>query len=192
MLSRPVPATKARAWPASSTYPTIRPTKRIAESPGITITTLLNTEYTSENSIEVDAKGVAMADSEPNFKITQQTDLELVEGDFTPTEKQWLEKTGILKIDSYHTNTREATSVSLDVPKLAQLAFEYQILKDIASSVETDIMEAFRRTSDNVLTTAQLADATDRPKSSISRALSRLVEKNKLHRVQAGVYQQVE
>ncbi|WP_442903409.1 hypothetical protein [Halobacterium sp. KA-4] len=53
-------------------------------------------------------------------------------------------------------------------------------------------MEVFRRTSDDVLTTVQLADATDRPKSSISRALLRLVEKNKLHRVQAGVYQQVE
>lgn len=133
-----------------------------------------------------------MADPDDNFKITQQTEIELLDGDLTPTEKHWLENTGILKIKTFHTNTREATTVQIDVDKLAKFAFEYAILKDTASSVETDILGAFQKASDDVLTTSQLADDTGRPKSSISRALSRLVEKNKLNRVQAGVYQQLE
>jgi predicted transcriptional regulator len=129
-----------------------------------------------------------MADEDTNYKITEQTDIEILEGELTDPERRWLESSRILEIKSHHTNTKEVTQANLNVDRLAQLAFEYEILKDIASSVETDIMDVFRRTSDNMLTTSQLADATGRPKSSISRALSRLVEKGKLHRVQAGVY----
>jgi predicted transcriptional regulator of viral defense system len=80
------------------------------------------------------------------------------------------------------------TRIKLDVEEIARIAFEFDLLKQVASTVEIEILETFRNSEDSTLTTSEIAQATGRPKSSVSRALSRLVEKTKLDKVQAGVY----
>jgi hypothetical protein len=129
-----------------------------------------------------------MSESETDYEITDETEFEIIEGKLTEEEKQWLRSNGVLDLKGWKTESGEVSSAELNVNELARIAFEFDILSDIASSVETDVMEVFRRNSSEVLTTAQVADETGRPKSSISRALTRLVEKNKLYRIQSGVY----
>ena len=95
---------------------------------------------------------------------------------------------GILRVRSFNTKSGEVSDALLDLSALARIAFEYDLLRSVASRVEIDILEVFRSSSENTLTTSEIAEETGRPKSSISRALSQLVEKNKLTKVQAGVY----
>lgn len=121
------------------------------------------------------------------YVISDNTKLDFSNGSFTAQEKQWLESVGILSIQSY-TSSGNVNKAHIDFEVLAKMAFEYDLLRRVASRVEIDILEAFRRSSENTLTTSEIAEETGRPTSSISRALSQLVEKNKLTKVQAGVY----
>jgi hypothetical protein len=134
------------------------------------------------------ANGAGMSQEFDQFKVDEETETQIKNGTFTPEEKRWLNQTGILRIQGYQTNTGKVHKLELDIEKLSQIAFEYDILKEVASSVEIDILEEFRRRDDRTLTTSEIAESTERPKSSISRALTRLTEKDKLTKVQAGVY----
>lgn len=124
-----------------------------------------------------------------HYKITEDTEITVGEGKITEEESQWLEKNGVLRISGHHVETGEVSKAKFDISKLSQIAYEYDLLNQVASSVETDILDVFRRSESNILTTAQIAEETDRPKSSISRALSRLVDKSKITKIQAGVYE---
>lgn len=121
------------------------------------------------------------------YLISDNTKLEFSTESFTAQEKQWLESVGILSVRSY-SSSGNVNDAQIDLEVLARMAFEYDLLRSVASRVEIDILEVFRRSSENTLTTSEIAEETERPKSSISRALSQLVEKNKLTKVQAGVY----
>jgi Fic family protein len=122
------------------------------------------------------------------YTIADDTEVNAVKASLTPQEVQWLESADILKITSYQHNTGEITAARIDLEPLARIAFEYDLLQSVASRVEIDILKYFRQSSESTHTTSEIAEATGRPKSSISRALSNLVEKNKLTKVQAGVY----
>lgn len=123
-----------------------------------------------------------------HFEITDQTEIVIEDGALTIDEKDWLTKNGVLQITGFNTEDGEANTVKLDVQKLAQIAYEHDLLKSVASSVETDVLDVFRESDETTLTTAEIAEKAERPKSSVSRALSRLSEKEKLIKVQPGVY----
>lgn len=122
------------------------------------------------------------------YEIDSSTNVEIERGTLTVQEAQWLKANGVLRITGYKNETGKATNVVLDVEKLSRIAFEFDLLQQVASSVQTEILEAFRRSTDNTLTTSEIAQLTDRPKSSVSRALGQLTEKGKLQKVQSGVY----
>lgn len=126
-------------------------------------------------------------DRPKEYFISDHTKLDFVSGSFTDQEKQWLESAGILSVRSYNSSGK-INEVEINFEVLAKIAFEYDLLRSVASRVEIDILEVFRRSDENTLTTSEIAEETGRPKSSISRALSQLVEKDKLTKVQAGVY----
>lgn len=119
--------------------------------------------------------------------ISDNTKVEFSNASFTDQEKQSLESTGILRIDR-RSSSGDINEAYIDFEALARMAFEYDLLRSVASRVEIEILEVFRLSDENTLTTSEIAEKTERPKSSISRALSQLVEKNKLTKVQAGVY----
>jgi len=121
------------------------------------------------------------------IEIGEDTDLDCREGEVTQDQLNWLEDSGIAPVVR-QTGNGKVKRIKLDIQKLSQLAFEYELLKRTASSVEVDVLGEFRKATDNVLTTQQLTDRTGRPKSSVSRALSRLVKKDELDKVQDGVY----
>lgn len=125
------------------------------------------------------------------FEVSEETEIKITEGSLTIEEYEWLRSNGVFQIDGHQTNTGVATTAKLDVEKLSRIAFEYDLLKQAASSVETDILGTFRQSDDRTLTTSEIARRTDRPKSSVSRALGRLTEKKKLSKVQAGVYRRL-
>lgn len=142
------------------------------------------------NYIVVEGKHVYM-DHEYEFdlfEITEDTDVEVKPGHLTTEEYEWLQRSGALSIRGYQTATGKVNRIELDVEEIARIAFEFDLLKQVASTVEIEILETFRNSEDSTLTTSEIAHATGRPKSSVSRALSRLVEKAKLDKVQAGVY----
>ena len=124
------------------------------------------------------------------FEITEDTEFVVEPGSLTIEESEWLRANGAVRVRGHSTNSGKVTKLEIDVNKLSQLAFEYDLLKQVASTVEIEILETFRNSADRTLTTGEIADETGRPKSSISRALTRLVEKGKLDKVQAGVYRQ--
>ena len=78
--------------------------------------------------------------------------------------------------------------ITLDTEKLAQMAFEYELLKQVASTVEIEVLRFFRESEQSTLTTGEISTELSRSKSSVSRALTRLVEKAQLEQVQQGVY----
>jgi uncharacterized membrane protein len=121
------------------------------------------------------------------YTISDTTELEIGEGAFTAQEKEALQSVGLLSVKS-HSSNGDVNRAYIDIEALARMAFEYDLLRNVASRVEIDILETFRRSDENTLTTSEIAKITERPKSSVSRALSQLVEKNKLTKVQAGVY----
>jgi len=129
-----------------------------------------------------------MGDTVDRYQITETTDIDIQEGNITAEEKNWLKRNGVLRIHAYTTDTGEVTDAELDVEKLSEIAFEYDILRKVASPVEIDILSLFRDGSNDTLTTDEITEYTGRPKSSVSRALSRLSEKGKITKVQAGVY----
>lgn len=122
------------------------------------------------------------------WEIDEDTEVTVDPDTLTIEEADWLRQNGVLRIRSHQTATGKVNEMALDAKKLSQIAFEFDTLKDVASSVEIEILEEFRRRDDRTLTTSELTDSTGRPKSSVSRALSRLTEKGKLSKVQAGVY----
>lgn len=122
------------------------------------------------------------------FEITEDTDVEIKPGHLTTEEYEWLQQSDALSIRDFQKATGKVNKIEIDVEEVARIAFEFDILKQVASTVEIEILEAFRNSKDRTLTTGEIAQATGRPKSSVSRALSRLVEKTKLNKVQAGVY----
>lgn len=122
------------------------------------------------------------------FTIGPNTEIEIEEAKITPQEREWLDENGVFKVSGHQTESGNVSKAELDVEKLAQIAFKYDLLKQVASSVEIDILEFFRTSDDRTHTTGEIAEATERPKSSVSRALTRLSEKGKLTKVQAGVY----
>lgn len=121
------------------------------------------------------------------IKIGEETELECKEGDLTEDQLNWLEDSGLAPV-LRRSGDGEVRRIKLDMRKLSKMAFEYDLLKSTASSVEVDVLSEFRKATDNILTTQQLTDLTGRPKSSVSRALSRLVEKDEITKVQDGVY----
>ena len=129
-----------------------------------------------------------MADNRKPYIFEQNTEIEFSEVALTEQEYEWLRKICI----HISTNKRDGEyyvdEVILDTEKLAQMAFEYDILLDLASSVEVEIIRLFRQTERNTLTTAEISENINRSKSSVSRALTRLVEKDQLEKVQRGVY----
>lgn len=120
------------------------------------------------------------------IQISEEAELSCKAGEITEEELNWLEDSEVLNLKSR--NEEEISWLEVDVSKLSQIAFEYKLLRSTASSVEIDVLGAFKRAGDDILTTQQVTNMTSRPKSSVSRALSRLVEKNKLQKVQDGVY----
>jgi predicted transcriptional regulator len=122
------------------------------------------------------------------FEITSETEFAVSAGEITPQERDWLARNNLLTILSHQNNTGEVNKVQIDIEELARVAYEFELLDEVASSVQTDILDVFRRSSDNKLTTSEITDKIDRPKSSVSRSLSRLVEHGKLRKVQSGVY----
>lgn len=129
-----------------------------------------------------------MAKPFDTYKITEQTQLKFVEREITLKEYQWLQGSHVLDIEQHANNTGEVIQMEIDFSELADLAFEHSLLKGIASNIELEILKEFEAHNDNRLTTQELAQFTNRPKASVSRALSRLVEKNKLVKVQDGLY----
>jgi predicted transcriptional regulator len=120
------------------------------------------------------------------YRFTPETTVEIDEATLTKEELRWLSDAGL--VHRRQSSDGEVKHIQLDIKKLAQIAFEYENLITVASSVETDVMAVFRKRSDNVLTTSQIAEYSGRPKSSVSRALGRLVDKGKISKVQSGVY----
>lgn len=129
-----------------------------------------------------------MDDNIEQYQISENTNIEVQEGSITAEEKNWLKRNGVLRIEAYKTDTGEVANAVLDIQKLSEMAFEYDILRKVASPVEIDILSTFRDSTNDTLTTEEITEYTDRPKSSVSRALSRLSEKGKITKVQAGVY----
>lgn len=122
------------------------------------------------------------------YTFTEETEIEIEGGSLTLEEADWLRENGLLHIVGHKTQSGEITNAEFDASKLARIAFEYDLLNSVASSVEVDVLEAFRTASENVMTTRQLTEATGRPKSSVSRALGKLTEKGKVTKIQDGVY----
>ncbi|WP_115864760.1 helix-turn-helix domain-containing protein [Halorussus litoreus] len=83
---------------------------------------------------------------------------------------------------------RRVERVEFDLQAVRELAYEYQLLSQVASRVETQILECFRSSTETTLTTSEIAEQIERPKTSVSRSLGRLVEKEQLSKVQSGVY----
>lgn len=121
------------------------------------------------------------------IEIGEETHLDYQEGEVTQEQLDWLDDSEIAPVVR-QTGEGEVMRIQLDIQKLSEFVFEYELLKRTASSVEVDVLGEFRKATDNVLTTQQLTDRTGRPKSSVSRALSRLVEKDEITKVQDGVY----
>lgn len=122
------------------------------------------------------------------FTITENTEIELVQGTLTDDERGWLRHADVADIRGYQTETGEVKTLVINIKELSQIAFEYDLLRSVASRNEIDVLRFFRESGETTHTTAEISKATGHPKSSISRALSRLVEKNKLKKIQSGVY----
>lgn len=123
---------------------------------------------------------------EDTYSFSEETEIEIEEGEITAKEMDWLRSIGVMR-----PNVRSGDKVkeaTLNINVLAQVAFEYDLLQSVASRVEIDVLRFFRVSEESTHTTSEISESTGRPKSSVSRALSRLVEKDKLTKVQAGVY----
>ncbi|KZX46713.1 helix-turn-helix domain-containing protein [Haloarcula sp. K1] len=133
--------------------------------------------------------------SESEFRIDGDTRMQFTSVTLTESQIKDLEHFGILEMNDdlgYSApNVRTIDQAKIDLRKLKQLLYQYQLLSSVASRVETEILEFFRESEGRTHTTAELAEAIDRPKSSVSRSLGRLVEKDQLDKVQDGVYRSI-
>lgn len=121
-----------------------------------------------------------------SYEIGADTAIRIGEGSITERELKQLSQLNV--IVSYMANNYELTNIEFDIQRLRDIGFEYSILKDVASSVEVEVMRVFRRTNTERLTTGEISETIDKPPSSVSRALSRLVDKGQIERIRRGVY----
>jgi len=130
--------------------------------------------------------------SEPEFRIdadtqVQFTSVTLTEGQLEDLQQyELIETTDDLGFSA--PNVRTIEQARIDLRELKQLVYQYQLLDSVASKVETEILDYYRESEGRTHTTGELAEAIDRPKSSVSRSLGKLVEKGLLEKVQDGVY----
>lgn len=127
------------------------------------------------------------------YRISPSTKIEVEDYALTKDEWNWLTRkvaggTGTSFKDADANNMHEVTKLPIDIEKLAEIAFEYDILEDVANTVEIEVIRHFRNSTETTMTTGEISDEIGRAKSSVSRALGRLVEKGQLERVQKGVY----
>jgi len=130
-----------------------------------------------------------MAQDENAFEIVDDTQVMIGEGSITEEELKQLQNLNI--VVSYKTNNYQLTQIEFNTRQLRDIGFEYNILKDVASSIEVEVMRVFRRTDTERLTTGEISDSIDKPPSSVSRALARLVDKGQIEKIQRGVYSSV-
>lgn len=129
-----------------------------------------------------------MSDSFDSYTITDETNIEIEGGEITNEEHDLLKAHGAVYVSGYKTKTGEVNDLQINASKLAQLAFECDLLDTVASTIEVEIMREFRQSEYRKLTTQEITAAVERPKPSVSRALKRLTEKDKIAKVQDGVY----
>ncbi|MBX0323864.1 helix-turn-helix domain-containing protein [Halomicroarcula sp. F13] len=130
--------------------------------------------------------------SESEFQIDGSTRMQFTSVTLTEGQLKNLQEFGIIEINDdpgfSAPNVRTIDQAKIDLRKLKQLLYQYQLLNSVASKVETEILEYFRESEGRTHTTGELAEAINRPKSSVSRSLGKLVEKDHLDKVQDGVY----
>ncbi|MFA9503080.1 helix-turn-helix domain-containing protein [Natrinema sp. H-ect1] len=126
------------------------------------------------------------------YRIDNETTLQFRSVNLTPEDIDRLERWGIIEDTQLRSGSgikgQRIDGVQMDFQAVRELAYEYDLLQKVASRVETQILDCFRSSKETTLTTAEIADQIDRPKSSISRSLGQLVEKGQLTKVQNGVY----
>lgn len=126
------------------------------------------------------------------LRIDNETRFKFRSINLSPADMDRFEEWGIIENKSMRNTSgkkgQRIERVQLNLQAVRELAYEYDLLQKVASRVETQILECFRSSEETTLTTAELADQIDRPKSSISRSLGNLVEKDQLTKVQNGVY----
>lgn len=128
-----------------------------------------------------------------HYRLDDETDIQFQDVELTRGELEWLQGT-LLTGTSTRSEGEDVAVVertTLDTQILAEMAFEYEILKGVANTVEIEVIRHFRQSGERTMTTGEISDALDRSKSSVSRALGRLVDKGQLDRVQKGVYRRV-
>jgi Fic family protein len=92
-------------------------------------------------------------------------------------------------VADYTVSNYQLEELVLDSEELAKMAYEYSILEGLASNVEVEVMKYFRNTQNKRVTSKEVREHLNRPASTVSRALSSLVEKGQITRVQKGVYE---
>jgi predicted transcriptional regulator len=122
------------------------------------------------------------------YKITEQTDVVVEEREISPEEVDDMNNTKVARIRRHNNNTGEIGEIRIDLSELVKVAYEHQILSEVASTVEVEVLRYLRESGREQLTTKQITEAVDRPKSSVSRTLTSLTEKGRITRVQNGVY----
>lgn len=126
------------------------------------------------------------------YRIDNETTLQFRSVNLTPEDIDRLERWGIIEDTQLRSGSgikgQRIDGVQMNFQAVRELAYEYDLLQKVASRVETQILDCFRSSEETTLTTAEIADQIDRPKSSISRSLGQLVEKGQLTKVQNGVY----
>lgn len=126
------------------------------------------------------------------YRIDNETTLQFRSVNLTPEDIDRLERWGIIENKQLRNASgvkgQRIDRVQMNFQAIRELSYEYDLLQKVASRVETQILECFRRSEETTLTTAEIADQIDSPKSSISRSLGQLVEKGQLTKVQNGVY----
>lgn len=123
------------------------------------------------------------------YQFDSETEVHLHDAELTEQEYDWL-STITERRKASGSDPAHIDSISIQTEKLAQIAFEYDLLQQVASTVEIEVLRYFRGSEESTLTTGEVSDALDRSKSSVSRALNRLAEKDQLEQVQQGVYRE--
>jgi hypothetical protein len=123
------------------------------------------------------------------YEITDSTDVRMPNENITKHELNELIDLGVIRHRTL--STPYLDSMSLDIDKLRQIAFEYSILNDVANSVEVDVLRYIRRADTDRVTTGEIAEELDRPSATISRTLGNLVEKGQINKIQDGLYERI-
>lgn len=130
-----------------------------------------------------------MADDDNKFQLNDDVEVELTSANeiITRHELENLQSHDI--VVKYETSNYQLEQLVIDSKELAKVAYEYSILKELSSNVEVEVMRYFRNTRNKRVTSKEVREYLDRPASTVSRALSALVEKGQIKRVQQGVYE---